>query len=103
MPEVRNVEVEVHGQAGGADGLGGGAGVWLPPDPGRHHINVANESTYASPRIDSFWMVADNGRAALIACAVLLAEAVAYGDMLMIETCHSDRWAALARIGGRDL
>ena len=48
-------------------------------------------------------MVEDRGRAALIGCAVPLAEAVPYGDMLTIETGHSDHWAAIARRGGSGL
>ena len=48
-------------------------------------------------------MVEDRGRVALIACAVPLAEAVPYSDMLTIETGHSDHWAALARRGGSGL
>ena len=57
----------------------------------------------ARPRIGLFWMVEDRGRAALIACAVPLAEAVAYGEMLTIEIGQSDHWAAPARRGGRNL
>lgn len=48
-------------------------------------------------------MVEDRGHAALIACALPLAEAVPYGDMLTIEIGHSDHWAALARRGGSGL
>ena len=48
-------------------------------------------------------MVEDHDRAALIAHSVPLAEAVAYGEMLTIETGHADHWAALARRRGSDL
>ena len=57
----------------------------------------------ASPRIGLFWIVADHDRAALIAHSVPLAEAVAYGEMLTIETGHADHWAALAHRRGSDL
>ncbi|MHB1826058.1 MAG: hypothetical protein ACYCSY_12665 [Acidiferrobacter sp.] len=39
----------------------------------------------------------------LAPCAAPLAEAVAYGEMLTIETGHADHWAALALRGGRAL
>ena len=53
--------------------------------------------------IGLFWMVEDHSRAALIACSVPLAEAVAYGEMLTIEIGHADHWTAVARLDGRDL
>ena len=48
-------------------------------------------------------MVEDRGRAPLITHSVPLPEAAAYGEMLTIEIGPADHWAALARLGGRNL
>ena len=50
-----------------------------------------------------FWIVEDDGRAVLIAHAVRLTEAVAYGDMLTVEMGHAEFWSDLAGRGGRSL
>ena len=53
--------------------------------------------------VGPFWIVEDRGRAVLIAHAVLLTEAVPYGNMLTVELGHSEFWSKLACCGGRSL
>ena len=50
-----------------------------------------------------FWIVEEAGRPVLISHAVILTEAVAYGDMLTVEMGHAEFWSDLAGRGGRSL
>ena len=44
-----------------------------------------------------FWVVGDHGKAALIAHAVAMEQAVPYGDMLTVDAGHFEFWSGLAR------
>ena len=43
-----------------------------------------------------FWVVEDHGKAALIAHAVSMKQAVPYGDMLTVDAGHFEFWSELA-------
>lgn len=49
--------------------------------------------------VGPFWMVEEEGDAAIIALAVPLDRANAYGDMLTVDTGHLEHWSRLARRG----
>lgn len=49
--------------------------------------------------VGPFWMVEEEGNAAIIALAVRLDRADAYGDMLTVDTGHLEHWSRLARRG----
>ena len=49
--------------------------------------------------VGPFWVVEADRRAAIIALAVPLEQADAYGDMLTVDTGHLDYWSRLARRG----
>ena len=48
-----------------------------------------------------FWVVEDHGKAALIAHAVSMEQAVPYGDMLTVDEGHFEFWSGLACRGPR--
>ena len=50
-----------------------------------------------------FWVVEVKGQAAIIAFAVPLDQASAYGDMRTVDTGHLEHWSSLARRGARAL
>jgi hypothetical protein len=49
--------------------------------------------------VGPFWVVEAGGQAAVIAVAVPLERADAYGDMLTVDTGHLEHWSGLARRG----
>jgi hypothetical protein len=53
--------------------------------------------------VGPFWGVEEKGQAAIIAVAVPLGRASAYGDMLTVDTGHLEHWSRLARRGARAL
>jgi hypothetical protein len=50
-----------------------------------------------------FWVVTEGGKPAIIALAVTLEQADAYGDMLTLDTGHLAHWSLLARQGAAAL
>ncbi len=50
-----------------------------------------------------FWIIDEGGQTRVLALMVPLSEAIAYGDMLTIETGHFDYWTELAARGARVL
>ena len=63
---------------------------------------MADKSTDAG-MVGPFWVVEADGQAAIIALAVPLERADAYGDMLTVDIGHLDYWSGLARRGTRAL
>ena len=53
--------------------------------------------------VGPFWVVEEGGRSTVIALAVPLERAEAYGDMLTVDTGHLVHWSRLARRGARAL
>jgi hypothetical protein len=53
--------------------------------------------------VGPFWVVEEAGQAAVIAVAVPLDRASAYGDILTVDTGHLEHWSDLARRGARAL
>ena len=63
---------------------------------------MADKSTDAG-MVGPFWVVEADGHAAIIALAVPLERADAYGDMLTVDIGHLDYWSGLTRRGARAL
>ena len=53
--------------------------------------------------VGPFWVVEEGGKSTVIALAVPLERAEAYGDMLTVDTGHIEHWSELARRGARAL
>ncbi len=53
--------------------------------------------------VGPFWVVEEGGKSTVIALAVPLERAEAYGDMLTVDTGHLEHWSRLARRGARAL
>ena len=53
--------------------------------------------------VGPFWVVEEEGQTALIAVAVPLDRASAYGDIMTVDTGHLEYWSDLARRGARAL
>jgi len=61
------------------------------------------EKPEESGLVGPFWVVEADRQAAIIAVAVRLEQADAYGDMLTVDTGHLEHWSRLARRGARAL
>jgi hypothetical protein len=55
------------------------------------------EKSKEAGMVGPFWIVEEEGHAAIIALAVPLDRADAYGDMLTVDTGHLEHWSRLAR------
>lgn len=62
-----------------------------------------NDALSVTGMVGPFWVVEHQGKAALLALVVPLAEADPYGDMLGVDTGHDQYWSGLARRGARAL
>jgi hypothetical protein len=65
--------------------------------------NFLTEESIQTGMVGLFWVVEDQGCSAVVAHAVPVAKAVAYGDMLTVEEGHFDLWSELASRGARRL
>jgi hypothetical protein len=61
------------------------------------------ENLAQSGMVGPFWIVEADRQPVIIALAVSLDQADAYGDMLTVDTGHVDHWSRLARRGARAL
>jgi len=53
--------------------------------------------------VGPFWVVEEGGKSTIIALAIPLSQANAYGEMLTVDTGHLEHWSRLARRGTRAL